>query len=94
MPEHRVSRSLTYLNPSLFIRRADYVPVDSRWIDITVWGGVLVVSAYAMGTLYERNQKSLKELKDGYDGMLVILQQFLGNQKQAKPVHSGFRPTP
>ncbi len=72
---------LTYINPALFLRRADYVPVDSRWIDITVWGGVLVVSAYAMGTLYERNQKSLKELKDGYDGMLVILQQFLGNQK-------------
>ena len=72
---------LTYINPALFLRRADYAPVDSRWIDITVWGGVLVVSAYAMGTLYERNQKSLKELKDGYDGMLVILQQFLGNQK-------------
>jgi hypothetical protein len=34
-----------------------------------------------MGTLYERNQKSLDELKHGYDGMLVILQQFLGNQK-------------
>jgi hypothetical protein len=72
---------LTYLNPSLFLRRVDYMPVDSRWIDITVWGGVLVISAYAMGTLYERNQKGLKELKDGYDGMLVILQQFLGNQK-------------
>jgi hypothetical protein len=72
---------LTYLNPTLFIRRADSMPLDSRWLDIAVWGGVLVVSAYAMGTLYERNQKSLKELKDGYDGMLVILQQFLGSQK-------------
>ena len=37
-----------------------------------------------MGTLYERNQKSLKELKDGYDGMLVILQQFLRNQKNSE----------
>jgi hypothetical protein len=72
---------LTYLNPAMFNRRTDYMPLDSRWFDITVWGGVLVVTAYAMGTLYERNQKSLKELKDGYDGMLVILQQFLGNQK-------------
>jgi hypothetical protein len=45
---------------------------------------VLVVTAYAMGTLYERNQKSLKELKDGYDGMLVILQQFLCNQKSSE----------
>jgi response regulator RpfG family c-di-GMP phosphodiesterase len=37
-----------------------------------------------MGTLYERNQKSLKELKDGYDGMLVILRQFLCNQKNSE----------
>jgi hypothetical protein len=72
---------LTYLNPGLFSRHLDYVAFDSRWFDITVWGGVLVVSAYAMGTLYERNQKSLDELKHGYDGMLVILQQFLANQK-------------
>lgn len=72
---------LTYMNPALFNRRLDYAAFDSRWFDIAVWGGVLVVSAYAMGTLYECNQKSLDELKHGYDGMLVILQQFLGNQK-------------
>lgn len=72
---------LTYLNPATFSHRVDYLSLDNRWFDLTVWGGVLVVSAYAMGTLYERNQKSLKELKHGYDGMLVILQQFLGNQK-------------
>ena len=75
---------LTYLNPSMLNRRIDYMPVDSRWFDITVWGGVLVVTAYAMGTLYERNQKSLKELKSGYDGLLVILQQFLGNPKNSE----------
>ena len=72
---------LTYVNPATFNRRTEYMPLDSRWFDVTVWGGVLVVTAYAMGSLYERNQKSLKELKDGYDGMLVILQQFLCNQK-------------
>jgi len=72
---------LTYLNPATFNRRLDYVSLDSRWFDLTVWGGVLVVSAYAMGSLYERNQRSLTELKGGYDGMLVVLQQFLGNQK-------------
>jgi HD-GYP domain-containing protein (c-di-GMP phosphodiesterase class II) len=43
-----------------------------------------VVTAYAMGTLYERNQKNLTELKAGYDGMLVILQQFLCNQKNSE----------
>src|SRR5882757_3646081 len=72
---------LTYLNATTFSHRVDYLSLDNRWFDLTVWGGVLVVGAYAMGGLYERNQRSLKELKDGYDGMLVILQQFLGNQK-------------
>ena len=37
-----------------------------------------------MGTLYERNQRHLKELKDGYEGMLVILQQFLCNLKNSE----------
>jgi hypothetical protein len=72
---------ITYMNPAAFNRRSESMPLDSRWFDITVWGGVLVVTAYAMGTLYEQNLKSLKELKDGYEGMLVILQQFLCNQK-------------
>jgi hypothetical protein len=75
---------LAYMNPAMFSRRTDSMPLDNRWFDVTVWGGVLVVTAYAMGTLYERNQKSLKELKDGYDGMLVILQQFLCNQKNSE----------
>jgi hypothetical protein len=75
---------LTYINPAMLSRGTDFVPLDSRWFDVTVWGGVLVVTAYAMGTLYERNQKSLQELKNGYDGMLVILQQFLCNQKNSE----------
>src|SRR5882724_8643124 len=74
---------LTYINPATLSRGTDFAPLDSRWFDVTVWGGVLVVTAYAMGTLYERNQKSLQELKNGYEGMLVILQQFLHNQKNS-----------
>jgi len=72
---------LTYANPAMFSRKIEHLPMDTRWFDLTVWGGVLVIAAYAMGTLYERNQKSLDEMKDGYEGMLVILQQFLSNQK-------------
>ena len=43
---------LTYLNPTMFNRRTDYMALDSRWFDVTVWGGVLVVKAYSMCTLY------------------------------------------
>ena len=75
---------LTYLNPAMFSHRIEHLPIDPRWCDLAVWGGVLVIAGYAMGTLYERNQKSLNELKDGYDGMLVILQYFLTNQKYSE----------
>jgi len=40
-----------------------------------------MVAGYVTGTLYERNQKTLREMEDGYDGMLSILQNFLANQK-------------
>ena len=71
---------MTWLNPSLFSRKAE-LPFDSRYFDLAVWGGILVVAGYAMGTLYERNQKTLSEMKSGYDSMLVILQHVLSHEK-------------
>ncbi len=71
---------MAYVNPFMFTRRFD-LPFDARWFDLTLWGGVLMVAGYATGTLYERNQKTLREMEEGYDGLLVILQNFLANQK-------------
>ena len=73
---------LTFLNPAMFSRHVE-LPY-ARWVDLAVWGGVLMVAGYATGTLYERNQKTLREMEDGYDGMLVILQNFLANQKYSE----------
>ena len=74
---------MAYVNPWMFSRRVD-LPFDSRWFDLAVWGGVLIVAGYSTGTLYEKNQKTLKEMEEGYDGMLVILQNFLANQKYSE----------
>ena len=70
---------LLFANPAMFQRRIE-IPYGLVF-DLAVWGGVLMVAGYATGTLYERNQKSLREMEEGYDGMLVILQNFLANQK-------------
>ena len=70
---------MTSVNPAMFSRRIE-LPF-AKWLDLAVWGGVLMVAGYATGTLYERNQKTLREMEEGYDGMLVILQNFLANQK-------------
>jgi hypothetical protein len=73
---------LVFLNPSMFHRPVE-MPLG-LWFDLTVWGGILMVAGYATGTLYEHNQKSLREMEEGYDGMLVILQNFLANQKYSE----------
>ena len=73
---------LIYLNPAIFRRHLE-VPLG-LWFDLTVWGGILMVAGYATGTLYERNQKTLREMEEGYDGMLAILQNFLANQKYSE----------
>jgi HD-GYP domain-containing protein (c-di-GMP phosphodiesterase class II) len=73
---------LTFLNPVMFSHHVE-LPY-ARWFDLAVWGGVLMVAGYATGTLYERNQKTLREMEDGYDGMLVILQNFLASQKYSE----------
>ena len=74
---------LIFINPTMFSRKVD-LPFDARWFDLAVWGGVLMVAGYVTGTLYERNQKTLREMEDGYDGMLLILQNFLANQKYSE----------
>lgn len=71
---------LTVMNPVLFNRRVASVG-ENPWFDLAAWGGILIVSGYAMGTLYERNQKALFEVQQSYDGMMVILQHFLANEK-------------
>jgi hypothetical protein len=71
---------LTAMNPVMFNRHVA-ANSESPWFDLAAWGGILVVSGYAMGTLYERNQKNMLELQDSYDGMMVILQHFLANEK-------------
>jgi putative nucleotidyltransferase with HDIG domain len=55
--------------------------VSEKWFEIIMWGGILVITAYAMGTLYEQQKIHMKELRDTYDGVLLILQQFITKDK-------------
>lgn len=48
-----------------------------RWVDVTVWGGTLIVTGYLMGTLYEHKTDQLKELRETYHGVLMILRHFI-----------------
>jgi putative nucleotidyltransferase with HDIG domain len=73
---------LAHFNTGLFSQTE---PSDvsglQQWFDIAIWGGILVVTAYAMGTLYEQNKVRMRELRETYNGVLLILRQFISKDK-------------
>ena len=72
---------VTHFNPSTFATRTDGSLADSKWFDIAVWGGTLMVMAYAMGTLYDNMQAKVRELRETYNGLLIILRQFISKDQ-------------
>jgi putative nucleotidyltransferase with HDIG domain len=70
---------MTWYNPVLFASTATgdvHIPA-STWLDITVWGGVLMITGYSMGTLYEHRATQITELRETYHGVLLILRHFI-----------------
>jgi putative nucleotidyltransferase with HDIG domain len=47
------------------------------WLEIAVWGGTLMVTAYLMGTLSEHKNRQLAELRQTYQGVLLLLRHFI-----------------
>ena len=70
-----------YFNPDLLTTAHDDKTLFGPWYDIVSWGSILIVTAYAMGTLYERNQERIKELRQAYRGLIIILRQFISKDK-------------
>ncbi len=52
-------------------------PWYTKWLDVIVWGGSLVCTGYMMGTLCERKNAQVRELRDTYHGILMILRHFM-----------------
>jgi putative nucleotidyltransferase with HDIG domain len=72
---------IVHFNPLLFREQGPVKLIDEKWYDITIWGGTLMVTAYAMGTLYERKEARIRELRATYHGVLLILQQFISRDE-------------
>lgn len=68
---------VAHQNTGLFVDQTQSLFVDSQWYDITAWGCTLVITAYAMGTLCERARTQMRELRTTYQGVLMILRQFV-----------------
>jgi 5'-deoxynucleotidase YfbR-like HD superfamily hydrolase len=69
------------INPNILGGPGTLGYLKGRWYDITAWGGILIVTAYAMGTLHERHSTRLRELRKTYHGLLIILHHFISKDK-------------
>ena len=72
---------IVHFNPRLFAEGGPVRGIAEKWYDITIWGGTLMITAYAMGTLYEKKEARIRELRDAYKGVLLILQQFIARDE-------------
>lgn len=68
---------VVYFNPFLLVNTGVAPLRGERWFDLAVWAGLLVVTAHAMGTLYDHKEARLRELRETYFGILLILRQFI-----------------
>ena len=68
-------------NPVFRIDGALTAGAIDRWLDVMAWGSVLIITGYSMGTLYEHRSAQLVELRETYDGVLMLLRHFISKDK-------------
>lgn len=73
---------LLFVSPAVLHNRLQ-LP-QQEWYDIAAWAGILLVTAYAMGSLYEWKEKHLRDLHQSYDGILMILQHIAADDKYSQ----------
>lgn len=69
---------LWHFDPELFVIGGASA---AEWVEITVWGGTLIVTGYFMGSLCERKDAQVKELGETYHGIPMILRHFISKDK-------------
>jgi putative nucleotidyltransferase with HDIG domain len=67
----------------------NHVVAIATWFDLSAWGGILVVTGYLMGTLYEHKNTQLKELRETYNGVLLLLRHFISKDEYTE--HHSYR---
>ncbi len=72
---------LIYLENPLFAGGSGAALFWSRWPDVTVWGGTLLVTGYLVGTLTEIKDRQVREIRETYHGILLILRHFVSKDK-------------
>jgi putative nucleotidyltransferase with HDIG domain len=80
---------ITIVTPGMFRSGASTPVPAAAWLDLAAWGGVLIITAYMMGTLYEHKNAQLQELRDTYNGVLRLLKHFISKDEYTE--HHSYR---
>ncbi len=72
---------LTMQDPGFKLDVRQATPFIERWLDVMAWGSVLIITGYLMGTLYEHKTAQVRELRETYDGVLMLLRHFISKDK-------------
>lgn len=75
-----IAALLRYFDPTLFGVNLGMAG-RAEWLEITVWGGTLIVTGYLRGTLYEHKDVQVAELRETYNGILMLLRHFISKNK-------------
>jgi len=81
--------ALLMFNPGMFGSPSSMAPWVAKWLDLVTWGGVLMVTGYLMGTLYEHKNAQLHELRETYHGVLMLLRHFISKDPYTE--HHSYR---
>jgi hypothetical protein len=71
----------TYYNPAFLNSAAKLKPSGDQWYDIMAWASMLMITAYAMGTLYESKSSQIRELRKTYQGIVLLLRHFISKDE-------------
>ncbi|HEX9110076.1 MAG TPA: hypothetical protein VF845_01255, partial [Terriglobales bacterium] len=71
---------LDFLNNLIPAHRVLALP-EERIFNFAIWAGILVIVGYGMGTLYERKEAMTADVREGFGGLLLVLQHFMANEK-------------
>ena len=71
---------LGFLNKLMPAHRVLSLPGE-RLFNFAIWAGILAVTGYVMGTLYERKEAMTDDIRESFSGLLLVLQHFMANEK-------------
>jgi len=71
----------SYYKPDMLSQQAAEASGISKWYELLAWGAILLVTAYSMGTLYDKSKQRFTELQQTYRGLIVILRNFISKDQ-------------